>query len=284
MEIMIGYADVYNDEDLIYQALKLLILSGDQKLFSQILERDWDKVCNISAANVEELWNLTEARYAIHANLMKCVITKTLGQYMKGFLFMKANSALIQYSLECKTHENATILLNAIDHNLIRLNNGQVLNMVLNILKSKCLLTYDKVTDILSSLNVLDCEDSDLEDLNEILKTEVTDILKNNGNPYFIVNLLKETGGLFESVYNLISQNISDEKLSFIKTELGDDEAPKDVLKKNIKILRERFNPDTKVRSFYNDNPLGIITYSVQDIGSKCQGPSKNVGFGSLKM
>ncbi|MCW2281225.1 hypothetical protein QUD55_02580 [Lactococcus lactis] len=266
-ELLIGYGDLYKDENLIYQALKLYTLSGDQKNFSKVLETDWNRVSNILAVNVEELWHLTDAKYSTNSNLLKCVITKSLGQYMKNGLFMQATSYLIKYSSDLKNYEQGVLLLNAIDNNFIRFGNSYVLSMILNILKSDKITLYQKVTDLLSKIDLSGCDESDLKELEIILKEKISEIIENNGNPEFIVNLLNQSNiysDLLDSIIKKVHENISD----IIDIELGNYEKSNKILQNNISLLKERFNPSSNVYIRYVDNPLVAIEYIIKQCPS----------------
>lgn len=268
-EILVEYGDLYNDENLIYQALKLYILSGDQKTFSKVLEADWNRVSNILAVNVKELWDLTDAKYCNNSIMSKCAITKSLGQYMDDNLFMQATASLVQYSSEFNSYEQGQILLDAIDNNFKRFGNKYVLNMLLNILNSDKMLIYTKVTNLLSKIELSDCEDSDLKKLGHILETKISEIIERNGNPDFIVNLLNQSNDIYSNLFDLISEKISQDRVDIINIELKHYENAITVLQNNISFLRERFHPDSSVYTGYADNPLGVIEYITKQIHSK---------------
>lgn len=263
-ELLIGYGDLYKDENLIYQALKLYILSGDQKNFSKVLETDWNRLSNILAVNVKELWEFTDAKYSSNSNLLKCAITKSLGQYMNNSLFVKATSELIKYSSELVNNEQGVILLDAIDNNFKRFGNTYVLSMTLNILKSDKMILYRKVTDLLSKIELLGCDDSDLKELEVILRENIAKILERNGNPIFIINLLNQSD-IFSTLFDSMKEKISTNTLNIINIELGHHVESQILLQKNISNLRERFNSSTNgVYTRYADNPLGIIEYLIE--------------------
>ncbi|USJ19909.1 hypothetical protein [Lactococcus formosensis] len=267
-ELLIDYGDLYNDENLIYQALKLYILSGDQKNFSKVLETDWNKVSNILAVNVKEVWNITDAKYCSNSIVLKCAITKSLGQYMNDNLFMLATASLVQYSSEFDSYEQGQVLLEAIDNNFKRFGNNYVLNMLLNILKSNKMLIYSRVTNLLSKIELSGCDDSDLKELGHILKTKISEILERNGNPEFIVNLLNQFNDIYSDLFDLISEKISQNTADIINIELGHYKNSKTILQNNIRILRERFHPDSSVYIGYADNPLGVIEYITEQVHS----------------
>lgn len=268
-ELLVEYGDLYNDENLIYQALKLYVLSGDPKTFSKVLETDWDNVSNILAVNVKEVWNITDAKHCNNSIVLKCAITKSLGQYMNDNLFMLATASLVQYSSEFDNYEQGEVLLDAIDNNFKRFGNNYVLNMLLNILKSDKMLIYRKVTNLLSKIELSDCDDSDLKDLGHTLEDKISEILERSGNPDFIVNLLNQFNDIYSGLFDLISDKISQNTADIINIELGHYENSKTLLQNNISFLRDRFQPDSGVYIGYADNPLRVIEYVTEQVHSK---------------
>lgn len=259
IELLIEYGEIYKDENLIYQALRLMILAGEAKMFSEVLEKYWNEVSDVLAVNVDQLWALTEVKYPINDKVMKCLIIKSLGQYMNNSLFRKAMTFLLQYSQGFEIHEKAMYLLDAINYNLKRLNNEFVFDMSLNILKSDKILIYKKITKLLSNLELSNCDNSDIEELSNVLKEKVNTILTNNGEPYFIINLLKQRRYYFNDLYELIRNEVPEDQLDYIEIELGNSSKEEKILVDSIIELEERFSPNNGIQTIYGNDPLAVI-------------------------
>ncbi|WP_195967725.1 hypothetical protein, partial [Enterococcus avium] len=127
IEFLLEYGELYEDENLIYQALRLLILAGEVKMFTKTLEKYWSDVSDILAINVDHLWELTEGKYCINSKIMKCLIIKSLGQFMNNTLFRTSTTFLSQYSQEIERYGQANYLLDAVNNNIKRINYGFIL-------------------------------------------------------------------------------------------------------------------------------------------------------------
>ncbi|WP_285141577.1 hypothetical protein, partial [Lactococcus petauri] len=116
---------------------------------------------------------------------------------MNDNLFMLATASLVQYSSEFDNYEQGEVLLDAIYNIFKRFGNNYVLNMLLNILKSDKMLIYRKVTNLLSKIELSDCDVSDLKDLGHTLEDKISEILERSGNTNFIVNLLNQFNDIY---------------------------------------------------------------------------------------
>lgn len=271
IEILVGYGDIYNDENLIYQGLRLMILSGEKKMFLQVLDKYWERVSEGLAINVRELWALTEKKYCINNEVMKCLIIKSLGQYMDNALFRNASSFLLNYSNKFESHEKAMELTDAVSYNLLRLEHGFTLNILVNIVKSNKIIVYNKITKLLSAIDLEKCDVSELKGLSAILKEKIEIILKNNGSPYFIINLVKHNSDIFGELLNIIKLSVTPSVLDVIENELEQNKKNNEVLINNIEKLEERFITDTSVLIGYADDPIRDIIGMLNEFNSSEQ-------------
>lgn len=240
VQILIGYGELYKDSNLIYQAVKLIILTGNAKLLSDVLEAKWPEISEILAIKVEELWEITDSQYCINNSVMKCLIIKSSGQYMESPLFLKAIAFLITYSQKENNDEKINYLLTAVSNNLSRMYDYSVIEILLNILGSNFIILYNNITDILSDIDITHCENSELKKLSTILQEKIVTILSNNGKPYFIVNLMKQKKEIFNDLYELIQNEVSPDQLTSIEIGLGNKEKSKNVLSVNINKLQKQ--------------------------------------------
>lgn len=269
IDLLLEYGDIYDDYDLIYTSLKLIIIAGEEKMFKQVLDKYWSEINYVIAANVEHVWLLTEQKYCINKKNMKLLIIKSLGQYMNNSLFRTSTIFLSQCSQEIKTPEEAMVLIDSINHNLYRINNDFVLDMITKILQSDKVLMFDKVAKILSGIDLSNCDELDIVKLNDLLKTKIDTILSNNGNPYFIINLLQQRKDKFEELYNILITNISDDQIDHIDIQLGNIEKADIILKNSIIELEKRFESNSKGRVTYRNNPLVVIVEIIKKYKTK---------------
>ncbi|EGO6578287.1 hypothetical protein GZ782_002766, partial [Enterococcus faecalis] len=221
IEILLEYGDLYGDENLIYQSLRLMVLAGESKMFSRVLQKYWEEINATLAVKVDELWELTNRCYSINNKIMKCLIIKSLGQYMENSLFRKAMTFLLDFSENISSPQESKYILNAMNNNLTRLKDGFSLDILLNVLKSNKINLYGEFTNILSNLDLARYDRVEIEELSNELKNKIDIILGKNGQPYFIINLLNQCEESFIDLYDMMSNLVLEEDLDYIDIELG---------------------------------------------------------------
>lgn len=272
IDLLLEYGELYEDKNLIYQALRLMIVAGEVKMFTETSDAYWNDVSDILAINVEQLWELTEEKYCINSKVMKCLIVKSLGQYMNNSLFRIATTFLSQYTQQLERYGQVNILLDAVIYNVKRINYGFVLDILISIMESEKLfmLNYSKVTKVLSDIELFDCDYSDMEKLGNILKRKIVGILENGGSPFFIINLLKQRYDDFIELYYLMKEELSNDQINLIEIELGSDEKAIEVLNDKIAVLKKRFKSmKSGVEFGYRDAPLSDIIEIVKEFHSE---------------
>ncbi|MDT2423653.1 hypothetical protein P7D66_14830 [Enterococcus avium] len=270
IEFLLEYGELYEDENLIYQALRLLILAGEVKMFTKTLEKYWSDVSDILAINVDHLWELTEGKYCINSKIIKCLIIKSLGQFMNNTLFRTSTTFLSQYSQEIERYGQANYLLDAVNNNIKRINYGFILDIVINILDSNRVYmhSYSSITKILFSIEFVNCDDSDITRLADTLKEKIFEIINNGGSPFFIINLLKQRYDDFVGLYDVMKEKLTDDQIDGIEIELGNDGKAIKVLIEKMQILEKRFETMNGVEFGYGDDPLLDIVEIIKEFNS----------------
>jgi len=266
IELLIEYGEIYKDGKLIYQALRLIVLAGEAKMFSKVLRKYWGDVSDILAVNVNQLWALTEVKYSINHKTMKCLIIKSVGQYMQSSLFRKSTMFLLQYSQCFEDHESAMHILDSINYNLKRLDNVLAFDVLLNILKSDKILIYRKITKLLANIELSNCDNSEVKELSNLLKEKLDRMLKNNGDPYFIINLIQQRKDDFSDLYKTIRRKVSEDQKDYIDIQLGNTNKEEKVIIDSIRILEERLRPSHDIQIIYSNDPLAVIVAIIKNL------------------
>lgn len=228
-QLFFQYGQLYNDPELIFNAIKLNALSGDVKQVERAISSQWGILRNYLPSNVELLWELTSSRYCMNRGYMKCVIIKSLGQYMSNNLFMDATAFLNQFTQEADSHEKIEMVLKVMDLNMNRIQPELVLATIERVLSSdRLLFDYRKLTDILKKIELDKVELADLTNLNDMLKNNIDVILNNHGDPLFISNLMKQKVKIFNSLSIMIVRKMNNIQRAAYKVELA--ECNKDLL------------------------------------------------------
>lgn len=278
-ELLLEYSEIYEENSLKFEAIRLMILTGDSKTFEKTLLSCWDKISNYFAVEVNSLWQLTEKRYCNNNISMKCFIMKSLGQYMSGSTFRAAESFLHNYSKEIESPEKAKLVVITILRNIDRINSHYALDMVLNVLKSKKLTLFDQFTELLSIIKIDECEKTDVEFLLSMLMEEIDKLLSRNGAPYFIINLLDQSN-LFRPLYNKLKKIVPRETLDILSLEIEGADKAVQILQSSIYQLNARFKESVKgIQSIYVDNPLHTILQIVRKHSSERVFTSINTEF-----
>src|SRR5699024_8822319 len=126
---------------------------------------------------------------------------------------------------------------------LKRLDNVLAFDVLLNILKSDKILIYRKITKLLANIELSNCDNSEVKELSNLLKEKLDRMLKNNGDPYFIINLIQQRKDDFSDLYKTIRRKVSEDQKDYIDIQLGNTNKEEKVIIDSIRILEERLRP-----------------------------------------
>lgn len=258
VDLFLEYGDLYKDQNLIFQAIKLMVILGKTQLFPKIVNKYWDKAGNLLSIKSDLLWNLTKNENCKNSSEMKKLVFEHFGQYLDAPNFLTATAFMIEESQKIDSLESAKNLLKAVNNNQKQMENSIVLSVAINVLTSKKLIIYSEFTNLLTNIDLSNCDKKLIDQLNSLLIKNLDKILQNNGNPYFIINLVNQDKR-FASLYQTIIEKIPEIESEFINLNLGKHQSVVEIASKSISVLEKRLKATSKTQVVYKANPLAMI-------------------------
>ena len=257
--VLYQYDELTNNEHLLCESIKLLVLHGNVKSFKKILDYKWDDVYLYVATSADELWQLSHlAPYSSTDSMKRAVLTK-LGMYMTDSCFAEAETYL-KSSASSVRWGISEDFFDCIYHNINRLNAISVVEMLTKIVREQHFHMGGKLANILLHLDLKDIPSVMQEELCKVLEEKLTFIVSNGGSPQFIAALVTQNREVFE-VLALAPNNglIGTQKLFYdINTGCGDWNR---ILTDQITTARQQFEVNKNPSSFtgFAENPYATI-------------------------
>lgn len=96
--LLYKYAYIIENPSLIYQAIRLNLLNGNQKIFTQMIQHEWDNVYSFVTANSDAMWELCDSVPIPWQDIMKQTVLSVLGLYLSDKQFAKAEKYIESFS------------------------------------------------------------------------------------------------------------------------------------------------------------------------------------------
>src|SRR5699024_10434679 len=128
------------------------------------------------------------------------------------------------------------------------------------------ILIYRKITKLLANIELSNCDNSEVKELSNLLKEKLDRMLKNNGDPYFIINLIQQRKDDFSDLYKTIRRKVSEDQKDYIDIQLGNTNKEEKVIIDSIRILEERLRPSHDIQIIYSNDPLAVIVAIIKNL------------------
>lgn len=263
--VLYQYDELTNNEPLLFEAIKLLILHGNAKSFKNILDYKWDDAYLSVATNADELWKLSNRVPPSSVDSMKRAVLTKLGMYMSDACFAEAE-AYLKCSANSVYWGVSEDFFDCIYHNINRLNNTTVVEILIEIIREQHFHMGGKLANILLHLDIKDVPRVVQVELNEVLKENITFIVSNGGHPQFIAALVIQNKEVFESLASVPDNGlIGTQKLFYdINTGCGDWNC---IFADQIETARRQFEVNKNPGSYtgFSERPYATIKSIVRE-------------------
>lgn len=221
--VLYQYNELIGKEPLLFEALKLLVLHGNAKLFKKILDYKWDDAYLSVATCADELWQLSNrVPFSSKDNMKRAVLTQ-LGMYMTDACFAEAEDYL-------KVAANSVYwgisedFFECIYRNINRLSATTVVKMLTEIIREQRFHMGGKLASILLNLNIEKVPHVVQTEFCKVLEERLKFIVSNGGHPQFIAALVTQNKEVFEVLASVPDNGlIGTQKLFYdINTGCGD--------------------------------------------------------------
>ena len=213
--ILYKYAEINNYPELLLRAINLYILSGNAKRLKQILDNRWEECYPGITSEADKYWSYTDFAVKEQQAQIKQAVFSKLGMYFSDSVFADA-STFIQNRLPEIYWGNCEDYLQCILDNIIRINPDDIIEVLLDILKSKKYNLGRKISNILMQVNIREVPTKLLQSLHDVLLESLEDVIKQNGNPQFIAALEVQRADIFSDLSKVPDNGlVGDEKLYY---------------------------------------------------------------------
>lgn len=259
-KILYKYGKIYNDSDLKYSAVKLMILSADVQTLKNLMLKEWDDLYYYLTTNAEELWSISNYINNKSKLNIKLILIRYLGMYFNDNLFAEVRKYLIEIS-NVIIWNDAEHYLNSILSNISRIIPEEVAEMLINILNRNQLNLGSSISNILLRLNTNEVSIGLLEKLNKLIESNLKSILERNGTPQFVAHLVHENPKIFSNLELLLPDNMEQLEKIIYNINVGKCENWSDIILHSIKEaeIQVKLNTESNVVIGFGINPFKII-------------------------
>ena len=190
---LLDYAEVYSDESLAYEGVRLLVLAGDSKGFSKNYRAGIDKLSNSLKTNADSLWHLSGRGIEEGVPRMRCALVSDSAPYFSESVFLDVQEYLTSdpdlFRNCCQDW------LEAINSIKLRMDQSKLAALLLRILDEKLYLTAQKVGRIIAGSKLSDFPEDALNKLATAMKERSSQLIK-DGIPYYAFAAVEEATGV----------------------------------------------------------------------------------------
>ena len=257
-DVLYKYAAISSYPELLLQAVKLYVLSGNSKKLKQVLDSKWDSCYSGIASEADSYWLLSNSIDAEKKGAMKQTIISKLGLYFSDTVFNEA-SIFLEEQLPGIYWGNCEDYLQCILDNITRIKPELVIRILIHIIENKKYRLGHKVTSILMCLNLESVPQEDLIALHDALFNSLPSLIKNNGDPQCIAALVGQCKEIFSDLAELPNNGLEGDQKLYYDLNMGGDDY--DQLYENlINMAREQYNT--------NSSGNGFTSFAVQPYSS----------------
>lgn len=268
-KILYKISRIIDDSRIKYKALQLIVLHGESKRFSSLVKSDWDNLYPHISAEPDVIWTL--ANNAIEHNNAICLsVIKELGLYFSNKTFKEVEVYLLSI-YESKEYNNHESYIDAVLHVSRRLNNNDLLSIVVEIIEQGLFVTGNKLSRLLMTIRTKDADSQLLSRLKNALVLRLDIILERNGSPQLIAALVKENKELFSELYDKASEYFKDDEKALYDLNTGSGNWL-EVFNEELNVAKSQFEQNRTPGRFvgFASNPYWVIkdairSFSIED-------------------
>ena len=262
--ILYRYALLLEQNDLLFQSIKLFILVGDATQLNKTISHHWDNLYSDITSRADELWLLTDNVISDQRDAIKQIIIKLLGVYLSDSSFSEAVHYLDSFSAQVYPL-NSERYFEAILSNDLRIMPDKIVSMLLKIIKEQRFQLGRTLSEILCRLNLTGMDLSLQYQLCSALMDNLAYIVRNNGSPQFIAILARQNSEVFHVLESVPDNGLTGNAKLFYDINIGKGNW-RDILMNQIKTAKEQFQANSKPGVFieFGENPYATIKYVVR--------------------
>lgn len=217
-KVLYHYGITYNGNNFMFIATKLQILCGDNKKLEKVVNHEWEEMSSELIANADEL-----LRLAVQTSNNDIILTiiKIFMVYFNNESVNLATSYMVKLSANTDLNIVHTFskTIKAVSNVM---NDEDIVIILTNLLKQNIIVDYRLFTSTIMALDISDVKDEILCNLCNVIKNNVENIVKNNGNPQYIAVLIKQRKDIFNCLKGIPNNGLIDDELIFFELNTDD--------------------------------------------------------------
>ena len=254
------YGEIFDDSELSFECIKLMIVGGENKKLELFLTHQWDKLYPLISSNADSLWELTQNADSNYRDAIRQSLLSFIGLYLSEKAFLDAEKYL--YEFEEKVYwGNSEAYFECIKKNIRRLNSNEMIIHITKIISDKRFHLGIKLADILLNAKIKDVDLGNQINLKNVLVDRLPDIVKNGGTPQLIAALVCQNKDVFSELKDVPDNGLIGVQEKLYKINVGSDDW-EPVLNEEIESAKRQFeiNRNRGVYSAFAFNPYSMIS------------------------
>lgn len=263
--ILYRYAEMTEDEELLVEACKLMILYGNAKDFKQFVQANWGKMYACITLQADKLWELSCCVAGDRIVSMKCTVVDIFGMYFSDDIYDEVTVFLEKISDKI-WWGNSQDYFECVLQNMPRLPHNKVVDMIVDIIKEERFNIGEKLAKILMRLDLNKIETPKQQILCNVLCKNVKKIVGSGGQPQFIASLVRKNKGIFSVLEDIPDNGLIGTQKLLYKINVGE-ENWKELLANQIDSAKGQFkqnNSEVKY-TYFAEQPYLTIKKIVRE-------------------
>ncbi len=189
---LLDYSEVYSDETLAYEGVRLLILAGDARAFSKHYRSGIDSLSNSLKINADSLWHLSKLGIEKGVPRMRCALASEAVPYFSDDVFLEVEEYLANETgrfRHCRSE-----WLGAINSIKLRMDQAKLAELLSDTVNERLYLTADKVGAIIAGSRLAEFPKDKLIKLANAMKDHSSELIENNIPYRAFAAIEKESG------------------------------------------------------------------------------------------
>lgn len=246
-KILYKYGKLFDNSEIIYASLKMMLLSGQCKDFKRIVNLEWCSINNIIVTKSDELWNDICKAEVNRQETIKINTLSKIGLYLSDDNFVDAGKYILELSQRLTidlSDDYFDCIINLCD----RFKQSDIVKALITIINNKSYSLARKLVALIFKLKITKVSKDILEDFCKALSNNIEYIVKHSGDPQFISYLIEEGPDIFSCLENIPNNGLQGIYRQLFDINMG---------KGDLNILLE--TAIDKIESQYKDNATEAV-------------------------
>ena len=173
---LLDYSEIYSDENLAFEGIKLLVLAGEAREFNSQFNIEKQGVSNALKSGSDDLWILSGKAIEAQIPAIRCALVQQAAPYFSDSTFQDVESFLSENSIlfdRCRDN-----WIKAIDSIKLRMTETALVDLLVEIISNRLYATARPVGNIISGRNPESYSKENLARLSSALCTHAAELIK----------------------------------------------------------------------------------------------------------